>query len=647
MSVIKLSVTDIVNASECPRRFYIGYYFQGKRIYSADGSSFGSLFHRLAGEFFQAVPQASQWFVQRRESSLPPPWSRLFASFFFHKLLFPALENIQLQDKTEQLEQLADAVHYFCDYLGKQLENRPPDPLHFAQFFYRSEWKLSWQQTIEDCELAVGGRIDGLVYLADQSYHLLEYKLRPPHPGDELQLALYWWLLKQEKGIAATPLLVYLVPDFQVRELTRAHSEELISQAQQLLPQMCRWLSWTKNVSIADVPPIAAGSDNHCSTCFQTELCCKFFPVAEASASIAVPSPAIPEDEEEARRQQQRLVEVLQRFDIPVQPGEIKVGPAFMRLNLEFTPEGKVRVSNINRYLKDIALEMKLAENQELRWGIDEGFVYFEVPCSRRRTVLLTELLPQCLPQIHLSPVAWPVGVDIYGKPVVIDLADPNSCHLLIAGTTGSGKSQSLINMLCVFCSKNTRETLRLTLIDPKYGVDFKSFENHRILGNRIISDLETACECLEDLAREMEARYRIFAQGNVADIDEYNRHSTMPHMVVAIDEFADLVRNSEWRKRLESAITSLGTKARAAGIHLVLATQHPIREVILSQIKNNLPGRIAFRVTSFKASEVIIDETGAEKLLGYGDMLLKTINGLIRLQAPYIAKDKIANFIA
>ena len=238
------------------------------------------------------------------------------------------------------------------------------------------------------------------------------------------------------------------------------------------------------------------------------------------------------------------------------------------------------------------------------------------------------------------------VGQEITGKMVVADLSEKP--HLLIAGATGSGKSVCLNCLIVSMMYRYSPEYLRFLMVDPKLVELSRYNGSPHLLTSEAITTVQDALAGMDYLINEMEARYQLFKETRVDNIVSYNKHidpkktQKMPYIVFVVDELADLMSTS--KKAVESKILRLAQKSRAAGIHLVLATQRPSKDIITGTIKANLPCRMALKVTSYPDSSVIIGSGGAEKLLGYGDMLFVDPHspGMTRLQGPYISNDEI-----
>jgi DNA segregation ATPase FtsK/SpoIIIE, S-DNA-T family len=266
----------------------------------------------------------------------------------------------------------------------------------------------------------------------------------------------------------------------------------------------------------------------------------------------------------------------------------------------------------------------------------------FTVARAAPRPVRLPDLLAACADWLHARAGRFVIGEATDGTPLTGDLSDPSSCHLLVGGVTGSGKSVLLRAIAASLVHYHSPAAINLTLIDPKrvsFGRLAAGLAAH--LHRPLAHSTDDALPILEELIEEMEHRYDLFDGARVQDIDEYNDSQApserLPRRVllVLVDEFADLTAHRPTRDAFLDAIQRLGSKARAAGIHLVLSTQRPTRDAIPTSIKANLPGKVALRVTSTLESRVILDARGAEDLLGNGDLYADLGRGLVRAQSP------------
>lgn len=357
------------------------------------------------------------------------------------------------------------------------------------------------------------------------------------------------------------------------------------------------------------------------------------------------------ENEEYCLENIEKLEKVLEDFKVPAKVINFTIGPAVTRYELSM-PQG-ISVKKIQMYSDDIALA--LASNGAIRIEAPipgKNAVGIEVPNSKISAVSLRSLMDSKQYQERGNPMSFVLGKDINGDIQFCNL--DKMPHLLVAGSTGSGKSVCLNTLIISMIGKSSPQDLRLILIDPKM-VEFSVYENlPHLLTPNIITTREQAINSLNWAVAEMERRYKLLTQNHVVNIREYNNLpfvkadplKKMPFIVIIVDELADLMM--EAKKDIEDKIMRLAQKARAAGIHLVLATQRPSVDVITGTIKANLPSRITFALTNFTDSKTVIDQGGAEKLLGRGDMLFKPLDAPEpkRVQGAYVSSEEVASIV-
>ena len=354
---------------------------------------------------------------------------------------------------------------------------------------------------------------------------------------------------------------------------------------------------------------------------------------------------------EEVAEKRVALENALEMFGVPAKVQGVVVGPAVTRYELEM-PQG-VSVSKIKSHVDDIAYALAAEGAIRVEAPVPgKSVVGIEVPNASIATISLRDILDSSEFKQASSPLTFAIGKDITGRVVCANMQ--KLTHLLVAGSTGSGKSVCLNSIILSIIYKASPEDVKIVLIDPK-RVEFSSYEAlpHLIMP-KIVCDTQKAISTLSWAVDEMEKRFEILGNARVKNIDEFNQTSDvvsgkkrkMPFLVIIVDELADLMMTG--KKEVEDKVCRLAQKARAAGIHLILATQRPSVDVITGLIKSNFPSRISFSVTSAVDSMTILDRVGAEKLLGKGDMLYFP-NGAkdpARIQGCFIGTNEINSIV-
>ena len=357
--------------------------------------------------------------------------------------------------------------------------------------------------------------------------------------------------------------------------------------------------------------------------------------------------------QEEIEQNSAIIVETLAGFRVDAEVVKVTVGSAVTRYDIDIPRN--VTVSAVIKRDAEIAMRLHARDGVNIYSNSEAGAISIEVPNSSRATVSLKSVM-MADEYVNAKPnsLVFAIGKDVEGRSVCGNIVKMK--HLLVAGATGSGKSVCLNAMLISLICKYSPEDMRLILIDPK-KVEFAVFDGlPHLMINEIIADAQKAISALNWAIKEMERRYTLFEKKtrggmNVHNLDEYNAHLTedeekLPKIVIVVDELADLM--SVAKKEIEDRIQRLAQKARAAGMHLVIATQRPSVDVITGVIKGNLPTRLAFRVIQEVDSRTILDESGAQKLLGLGDMLFRTegMYNCLRVQGAFVGSDEVQKIV-
>ncbi len=338
------------------------------------------------------------------------------------------------------------------------------------------------------------------------------------------------------------------------------------------------------------------------------------------------------------------LEKILMDFGVKGEIQKVSHGPV-VTLN-EFEPAAGVKVSKIINLSDDIARNTS-SESARISTIPGSNTIGIELPNNSRENVYLSEILNNADFKKKETKLPIALGKNISGKPIVGDLS--SMPHLLIAGTTGSGKSVCINTIILSLLYRHTPERCKFILIDPKM-LELSTYEGIPHLLCPVITEAKKAASVLGWVVKEMESRYRLMTKEGVRNIDGYNaKHKLpMPYIVVVVDEMSDLMLVAG--KEIENYIQKLSQMARAAGIHIIMATQRPSVDVITGTIKANFPTRISFQVTSKIDSRTILGEQGAEQLLGKGDMLyMSSANRIVRIHAPFVSDneiEKINNFL-
>jgi S-DNA-T family DNA segregation ATPase FtsK/SpoIIIE len=350
-------------------------------------------------------------------------------------------------------------------------------------------------------------------------------------------------------------------------------------------------------------------------------------------------------NEEKSMPLGEKIIRALEQFNIEAKLAEILVGPTVIQFRIQLAPG--IKVSRVASLSNDIALAMAVPSLRIEAPIPGKPYVGIEIPNPKRRGIPLRTVIENESFQNSKATLPLPFGITVSGDAIVVGLEELP--HLLIAGTTGSGKSVFINACIVGLCSMRTPEELRMILVDPK-RVEMSIYDRLPHLLTPPVTDAKKAVHTLAWAIREMEDRYSTFAKARVRNLESFNEKvlpkDRLPSIVIVVDELADLMMTAP--KEVEEYICRLAQMARATGIHLMLATQRPSVNVITGLIKANIPARVAFTLPSNADSRTIIDCAGAEKLLGKGDMLfLSTKNPKpIRIQSPWIDEGVLSDWL-
>ncbi|GAB4378200.1 MAG: hypothetical protein Kow00121_29530 [Elainellaceae cyanobacterium] len=657
------SVTQVRLAWECPRLFYLTHHFGGMTVFLPEGQALGigSAFHDLSEQLVRTIliePQFQQFFQSPAEQLNFEAIATQMQALLYDRVFFPYLQAVTQKEPGKatavvQLWQgLTSLIRHWARLLVSNRKHCRAEEL-VAKTFLAQELSIEHTFTLPNgTRQLIRGRFDSLVYDFEQHrLCVVEYKTyQPPDPSAQLaQVALYSYMLREKIGVPIDSAVYAVLPNWQ--ELT-FRWDELEKTVHQLIPhklqQMQQWVGWQQG---QPEPPPATSQVYLCEICPQRTQCQSFFSIDASPKRIAQPAlpasePVLPVPPPIAATASvdvntsvdvdaiaTQLVQTLQAFKVDVEYQGSILAPAFIRVKLK--PSLGTRVNSLLKFSDDLKVQLGLKAPPLIAPQV--GYVSVDLPRPDRQSALFEHYLQrQFLPATAPTQIA--IGVDLEGQLIEADLSDPNTCHFLVGGTTGSGKSEFLRSLLLSLLVRHAPEHLQIALVDPK-RVTFPEFEQMRWLHTPIVKDSDRAIELMERLVTEMEQRYQRFEQAQCADLTAYNQKAQpLPRIVCIFDEYADFMVEKETRNALELSIKRLGAMARAAGIHLIIATQRPEAKVVTPLIRSNLPGRVALRTATEADSAIILGgkKIEAAYLLGKGDLLYQSGANLYRLQSLF-----------
>ena len=473
-----------------------------------------------------------------------------------------------------------------------------------------------------------------------------------PVPGNPFDTPIARPAAPEEPAAAAAPIQP-VMPTPQPDQPTRVSAEH--AMAQRSAPDADGWISITAEpVEEKDINSLVAAAMEKPAA---SEQAAATAPAEEAEPvdTYQYQYPPIelfekskeesdPNAEDELKANAQKLVDTLESFGVRTRVLDISRGPSVTRYEVQ--PMAGVKISRITSLADDIALNLAVADVRMEAPIPGKPAVGIEVPNHKRSAVSIRSVFESQSFLRMTSPLGIALGKDIAGVAQVADLC--KMPHLLIAGSTGSGKSVCVNSIIMSLVFRSSPEDVKLLLIDPKV-VELAEYNGIPHLLMPVVTEPRKAAGALGSAVQEMERRYRMFAENNVRDIKSFNKLAVerpdlekMPYIAIVIDELADLMMVVG--KDVEDSICRIAQKARAAGMHLIVATQRPSVDVITGLIKANIPSRIAFAVSSQIDSRTILDASGAEKLLGNGDMLFLPVGASkpVRVQGTFVTDEEI-----
>lgn len=654
------SVTEVRNALRCPRIFALGRSKRSAVAFPIGSSCLGATFHRLVDRFSKTLDTPPQSFLALPAGAPLDSIEAELRVWLCGLLGDELLAEAALSTMPGEVDELAEALRELARHLAARLrrfERAPASAL--VELVRASEHAV--EATLED-GVVVRGTLDALYAEPDGSLEVIEYKLTDEANDslDRAQVALYGHMLEEAKGLAARPVVLRFMPMLRETSLGREEAADIVARTiRPLVRSMSRW---------RDEPESAPPTERRdlCPACPLAEACAEMYPERVAPrddppAGAARPrldpaghigpaltSPiltAAPSDEE-GRRHAERLrdailVELRKQGINAISPRPPVVGPTLFEIEIT-RPRGSVR--ELDKSSSDVIHRLASEGGTEAAYEQRAGRRLYIVRRPTPRKVLLSPLLTEARDYLAEQPGRFVLGEQPTGEVLTGDLSDSSTPHLLVGGMTGSGKSVLLRGIVASLVHYHGPSAIRFLLIDPK-RVTFNVPSFQSAVGSHLDGpigyDAEDAIPVIERLVEVMDERYALFQTAQVSDIREYNEQvapaDRLERKVVVIDEFQDLTADKANAKPFFEGVKRLGAKARAAGVHLILATQRPDRETVPPLLKTNLGGRIALRVQSQVNSRIILDRSGAERLLGKGDLYADLGHGLARAQAPMV----------
>jgi S-DNA-T family DNA segregation ATPase FtsK/SpoIIIE len=658
----RISVTEVRNALRCPRIFALGRLRRQSVAFPVGSSCLGAAFHRIVELFSRDVEHPPKAFATLDVGTPRDEVEAKLVAWLLDYLVRELEADAAYATMPGEVDDLAEALRELARHLAGRLVSFADAPRLALPNVVRAG-ERSVEAVLSDGGPLVHGRLDALYGDRNGNLEVIEYKLTD-EANDEMdraQVALYRELLRVADGVAATPVILRFTPTLRETTLTAESADAMVARV--VLPLLTNMMRWAAEPS--DVP--ATQRKDLCSACPVARECSETYPerlsvrddppvaamrprpAATSTILDAAPLPMAPSASDEQGKQEAELLrdrileELKKQGAAAVCPRAPIVGPTLYLIEVS-RPRGPV--SQLDRAAEDVRHRLAADADLEVSYEKQGGHRLFVVKRPKPRRVLLGPLLEQKRDWLLQRPGRFVIGQQPDGEVLCADLSDSSTPHLLVAGQSGSGKSVLLQSIVAALLQFHAPESIRFVLVDPKRvtfnGASFRSAVAAHLEGP-IRAGLEDTLPVIEQLVELMEERYKLFEAAQVMDIEEFNEQAThadrLNRRVLVIDEFQDLFTDKASSQAFFSGVRRLGAKARAAGVHLILATQRPDRETVPPIIKSNLGGKIALQVASQTNSRIILDQGGAERLLGKGDLLASLGRGVLRAQAPLLSE--------
>lgn len=646
--MLRLSVSELHLCQHCPRLF--GHACKGNKDawkvgHKGSGSLPGKRFHTFAHHIFRHITNddTSQRAFLNALTSPEPDITGSIRECIKNEFFIPYLAKHAPRLSFEQIEAFSMACERWITYLSVFISPEGTvisDPKELiSTIFHSSEYTMSSDFICDDgVVVRISGRPDALLFdPGSKEPVVVEYKGRKESdPTQDLaQTSLYAWLVAQSVGITPRVDMLYLEESSPLVRYDSSGIKALIDNHSSLI-------ALARRIKEGHLPVPRCNDLDLCSICPFSSTCDTDFEVIlPDTPNVQDKSSKKPDEVKicnsgKGEEHLTRLIETLRLLSIPVLPAGYTIGPRFIRLKIIPDLSKRVTFSKIANRAVDIQLGLSLAAPPLIQ--AQSGYISCDVPHDDWKPGDVQSLIRDGKPSSR-SLCPFPIGRRIDGSAMMGDLADPVMTSCLIGGTSGSGKSELIRSLVIGITLSNPSNPVSFILIDPK-RVTFTDFVSFPSLSMPVIMDPDKAMEILAGCVKEMEERYVHLEKTGYSNISDYNIREPEPmtRQILVIDEYADLIMNKGTKEALETAIQKIGQKGRAAGFHLILATQRPDARIITGVIKANLQLKIALKVTSSSNSRIILDESGAECLAGYGDMLIGGSVPIQRLQGAMVS---------
>lgn len=638
------------------------------RTPSGDGSPstalLGTIFHRVVGELLRDDSSSNLESLVRDLEPELSDWQKAVVEHTYDQLLGPMLtsHSASLRENGEHVLDLWTAIQDVVQWLAElwwQITEKGTKTVSQSDWFWvERQVVLDLQQPNWSEPVALLGQTDAVLRMPhSDAWCVLEWKLGQTSPVIDLAQACLYHLMINGTNPARSSSALAVVSFLPSRQESLFQSHQIVNAQAKLMDLIGRTAGVAGRPFLPNLvdPVVKVGNPIPASFDPQSTLVPASSStsrpgnfVAPTPGGTASPNPTAagknagpsPEWLTETR---DKILRVLKKFSVPCRESKPPVvGPAFVRFSL--FPDGGIKQKKVLSGAPELHLHLGLPAEPVM--SVIEGSIAIDLPNPNPESVAFSDILP-LLPAI--DPIFGcsrvPVGLDIARKLVWCDLAGSESPHMLVVGTSGSGKSQWLRTAIASLITTNTPETLQLLLIDPKQNA-FTFAADSPFLRRPIVvpgGDGDVS-EILEGLVESMEARYSLFAQSQSQSLSDYIRKTgtAVPRVICICDEYADLLEGSDKAERqaIEKQLRRISAKGRAAGLHLILATQQPRANVVTPAIRAMLPAKVALRVSDARESRIALEDSGAERLLGKGDLLFKSI-GTLRLQGAWLPGDE------